>query len=179
MLNAESIGKDQYLEFIQNRIETNEVDFYSPIKQNKLHTFESAVNVRKVKVNGKEVAVRSHRDTFARLLILQKTWGIQLQEILQYELASVPLALSDPDASFSLCKTAESELLKYLKKSIPAIAAIPFNSPKIYDGVVLFQKLLPDLVTFGDTSDYILNKIMQGSCRIYFFVTDYYLENSI
>ena len=123
MLNAESIGKYQYLEFIQNRIETNEVDFYAPIKQNKLNTFESAVNVRKVKVNGKEVAVRSDRDTFALLLILQKTWGIQLQEILQYELASVPLALSDPDASSSLCKTAESELLKYLKKSIPAMAA--------------------------------------------------------
>ena len=179
MLNAESIGKYQYLEFIQNRIETNEVDFYAPIKQNKLNTFESAVNVRKVKVNGKEVAVRSDRDTFARLLILQKTWGIQLQEILQYELASVPLALSDPDASSSLFKIAKSELFQYLKKSIPAIGYIPFNSAKIYDGMVLFQKLPHDLVTFGDISDYILNKIMQGSCRICFFVTDYYLENSI
>ena len=45
--------------------------------------------------------------------------------------------------------------------------------------MVLFQKLPHDLVTFGDISDYILNKIMQGSCRICFFVTDYYLENSI
>ena len=54
MLNAESTGKDQYLEFIQKRIETNEVDFYATIKQNKLHTFESAVNVRKVKGNGKK-----------------------------------------------------------------------------------------------------------------------------
>ena len=78
-LNAESIGKDQYLESIRKRIETNEVDFYAPVKQNKLHTFESAVNMRKVKVNGKEVTVRSNRDTFARLLIMQKTWGIQLQ----------------------------------------------------------------------------------------------------
>ena len=69
-LNAESIGKDQYLESIRKRIETNEVDFYAPVKQNKLHTFESAVNMRKVKVNGKEVTVRSNRDTFARLLIM-------------------------------------------------------------------------------------------------------------
>ena len=45
--------------------------------------------------------------------------------------------------------------------------------------MVLFQKLPHDIVTFGDISDYILNKIMQGSCRICFFVTDYYLENSI
>ena len=40
MLNAGPNGKDQYLEFIQESIETNEVDFYEPIKQNKLHTFE-------------------------------------------------------------------------------------------------------------------------------------------
>ena len=35
ILNAGSIGKDQYLKFIQKRIETNEVDFYAPIKQKK------------------------------------------------------------------------------------------------------------------------------------------------
>ena len=85
------------------------------------------------------MTVRSDRDTFARLLIMQKTRGTQLQEVLQYELASVPLDLSDPDASCSLCKAAKSELFKYLKKSIPAIAAIPFNSPKIYDGVSSFR----------------------------------------
>ena len=135
--------------------------------------------MRKVKVNRKEVATRSDRDTFARLLIMQKTRTIQLQEFLQYELASVPLARSDPGASSSLCKTAKSELFEYLKKSIPAIVAISFNSPKISDGMVLFRKLPPDLVTFGDISDYILNQIMQGGCRICFFFTDYYLKNSI
>ena len=66
-----------------------------------------------------------------------------------------------------------------LKNSIPAIAAIPFNSLKIYNGMVHFQKLPPDLVTFKDISDYKLNKIIYGSCRICFFVTDFYLKNSI
>ena len=47
-----------------------------------------------------------------------------------------------------------------LKKSISAKAAISFNSLKIYDGMVHFQRLPPDLVTFKDISDYILNKIM-------------------
>lgn len=45
--------------------------------------------------------------------------------------------------------------------------------------MVLFQKLPPDLERFGDISDYIFNKIMQGGCRICFSVTDYYLESSI
>ena len=38
------------------------------------------------------------------------------RSFLQYELASVPLAFSDPDTSFSLCEAAKSELFKYLKK---------------------------------------------------------------
>ena len=99
---------------------------------------------------------------------MPKKRDIQLQEVLQYELASDPLALSDPDASSSLCKKAKSELFKYLKKSIPAVAVIPFNSPKTYHSMVLFQKLPSDLETFGDISDYILNKIMQGGCRTCF-----------
>lgn len=87
--------------------------------------------------------------------------------------------LSGSDASFSLCEIAKSELVRFLKQSIPGVAVIPFNSPKIYDGMVLFQKLPPDLETFGDISDYIFKKIMQGGCRICFSVTDYYLESSI
>ena len=69
MLNIGSVRKDQYLKFIQKRIETNEIDFHAPKKQKKLHTFESSVaNVRKVKGKRKEAAGRSERDTFARSL---------------------------------------------------------------------------------------------------------------
>ena len=55
ILNPGLVGKDQYLELIQKRIQTNKVDFLAPIKQIKLPTFELAVNVRKVKVKVKEV----------------------------------------------------------------------------------------------------------------------------
>ena len=46
---------------------------------------------------------------------------------------------------------------------------IPMNTPKIYDGMVLFQKLPATLSTFGDISDFLINKIVKGSCRVCFF----------
>ena len=53
------------------------------------------------------------------------------------------------------------------------------NTPKIYDGMVLSQKLPATLSTFEDISDFLINKIVKGSCRVCFFVADYYLPNSI
>ena len=47
------------------------------------------------------------------------------------------------------------------------------------NAMVFFQKLPPTLVTFGDISDYILQKIMKNSYRIRFFITDYYLPDSV
>ena len=45
--------------------------------------------------------------------------------------------------------------------------------------MVLLQKLPKILKTFGDISDYLLMKLLDGSTRVAFFVTDYYLEDSI
>ena len=45
--------------------------------------------------------------------------------------------------------------------------------------MVLLQKILSTLETFGALSDYLLNKDLRGSCRVAYFVTDQYLENSI
>ena len=56
---------------------------------------------------------------------------------------------------------------------------IPVNTPKTYDGMVLFQKLPATLSTFGDIYNFLINKIVKGSCRIYFFETYYYLPNFI
>ena len=46
---------------------------------------------------------------------------------------------------------------------------IPMDTPKIYDGMVLSQKLPATLSTFGDISDFLINKIVKGSCRVCFF----------
>ena len=76
-------------------------------------------------------------------------------------------------------KTQKSKLFQHLKSPIASCVAIPKNYPQIFDGMVLLQKLSKILKTFGDISDYILKKLLHGSTRVAFFLTDYYLEDFI
>ena len=71
------------------------------------------------------------------------------------------------------------ELFIHLKPSIEKITEIPSNTPKVYDAMMLFQKLPPTLMTFGDILDFVLQKIIKNSCRVCFFITDYYLPDSV
>ena len=96
---------------------------------------------------------------------------------MQYELTPLPLSLANPDGT--LCKTVKSNLFTHLSALVPQVDSTPCNTPSIYDGMVLFQKLPPTLATFGEISEYLLKKLLSSSGRITFFVTDFYLQNSI
>ena len=87
---------------------------------------------------GKDIAIKNDRETFARLLVIQRTRETDIKEVLRHELSSEPLALSNPDTSSTLCKTAKNELFKFLKISLGTVSVIPINTPEIYDGMVLF-----------------------------------------
>ena len=89
------------------------------------------------------------------------------------------MAFFNPDTTSTFCKREKNELFKFLKISLGTVSVIPVNTPKTYDGMVLFQKLPATLSTFGDIYDFLINKIVKGSCRIYFFKTYYYLPNFI
>ena len=81
----------------------------------------------------------------ARLLVIQRTCEIDVKEVLRYELSSVLLALANSYIASTFCKKAKNELFKSLKISLGTVSVIPVNTPKIYDGMVLFQKLLATL----------------------------------
>ena len=177
LLRAEHEGKMRLKEFAASRIECNDIGFHDPIKKLKLFTFESLMQTSVVKVKGIEVAIRSDRKTFARMLIIRGERDISLQKVLEYELSSLPLSIANPDGS--LCKSDKSKLFTSLESFIPTVDIIPPNCPFVYDGMVLLQKLPPTLSTFADISNYLLKKIMNGSSRVAFFVTDHYLPNSV
>ena len=128
-------------------------------------------------VSNQKVAISADRETFARLLLIQQKRKVNLKEVLTYELGPLPLSISNYDGT--LRKTQKSKLFQHLKSSIVTCVTIPENCPQIFDGMVLLQKLPKILKTFGDISDYILRKLLHGSTRVAFFVTDYYLEDSI
>ena len=64
-------------------------------------------------------------------------------------------------------KTAKCKLMQYLEEEIPSLATHPMNCC-IYDGMVLRQKLPPQLATFGDVSDYLLKEVTASTHRISF-----------
>ena len=85
--------------FIKDRIETGNVDFYAPIKKNDLKTF----NVKKtsiMKVKEQKIAIRADRETFARLLSIQRRRNVDLREVMEYELGVLPLSLAIALAHF-------------------------------------------------------------------------------
>ena len=119
-----------------------------------------------------------HRDTAniaadLRLLSIQQKRNVDLRKVLEYELGTLPLSLANYDGT--LCKTQKSKLFQHLKSTINKAG----NYPKIFDGMVLLQKLPPTLKTFGEISDYLLEKLLQGSARISIFVTDFNLKDSV
>ena len=177
LLEAQKIGQACLETFITERIETNNIDFYAPIKKNCLQTFEKEKKTVRLNISNQKVAIRADRETFARLLLIQQKHRVNLREVLAYELGPLPLSISNYDGS--LRKTQKSKLFQHLESSIVSCVAIPENCPQIFDGMVLLQKLPKMLKTFGDISDYILKKVLRGPARAAFFVTDYYLEDSI
>ena len=88
-------------------------------------------------------------ETFARLLGIQRNYKIDIKEVLCYELPLVPLVLPDPDTPSTLSKTANNELFKFLKISVGTVLVISMDTPKIHDGMVLFQRLPTTLSTLG------------------------------
>ena len=134
--------------FIDKKIKKNEQNLNNPIKKNMLLTFDSTEKKVASKPKGITVALRSDRDTFARLLLIQKDRDIDLKETLQFELTPLPLSLANTDGTLS--KTVKSELFAQLSKSIPQVTLLLKNTVSIFDGMFLFQKPPLILVTFGD-----------------------------
>ena len=68
--------------------------------------FDTAIVTKIMKNNGKDIAIKNDRKTFARLLVIQRTRENDMKELLRHELSSVSLTLSNPDTVSILCKTA-------------------------------------------------------------------------
>ena len=111
------------------------------------------------------------------MLVIQRIRGINLQDVLEYELSSKPLSLSKPNGEMQ--KSDKSRLFGHLAKSLAIIEDRPLDVPSIYDGMVLLQKFPPHLTTFGAVSDFLFSKVISGTSTTNFFVSDYYRDDSI
>ena len=82
LLKAKSVGEEGSSEFINNRIKSDNVSFYSPIKKTNLKTFSSMNAKKYIKLKDKSVVVKADRDFFGRMLILQEKRGMLIPKCL-------------------------------------------------------------------------------------------------
>ena len=60
-----SIGTDCFHKFLKQRVESSKIPFYSPLKKNKLKTFNSKVENKSYQVDSTNVTVTADREMFA------------------------------------------------------------------------------------------------------------------
>lgn len=109
--SAFAVGKAAFESFLENRIKTNNVNFYDPIKQNKLKTFKHMKLKKKITLSKeKSISISAERSLFGRMLVIAKSReSLSLQNILSYSLSPIPWCFGLPDGG--LVKTQKSKLL--------------------------------------------------------------------
>ncbi len=107
--NQDNIGQQAYAKFVEERINTNEVNAWAKMKKVQLRMWKSARKSVKYKVTDQVVELKDERSLFARMLIVARSRPeINLKEgIGHHEFTSLPRALL----------TASGELLPSTDKS--------------------------------------------------------------
>ena len=104
LLGAECLGKKQLNEFVEKRIclapdNDQHVDLKAPIHKNKALTFASLYTVVQ-DVKGKQNTIKMDRNILQRLITVYRAGReVNLDNILQHELMSVPLSLASTNGT--------------------------------------------------------------------------------
>ena len=98
--HAYDMGEKKIVQFVEERLKSDNIDFFSRLTCLKLKTFSSLVNTRRLQVPGRDVMVRVDRNLFARLLVVAQTRELDLQQVLCYELGPLPWSIECVDGIF-------------------------------------------------------------------------------
>lgn len=181
LLKAKDYGRKAYMEFREERLETDppKTKFHDRLKKLNLKTFTNLKVKNTYKVAGKHVILQADRNIFAKMILISQTRKLDMKEVLAHRLGPIPWALASPEGT--LRKTAKSSLPNRLKKNLKPIEAVPEQSACIIDGMALVQRLDANHMTFGDVSTILLKMVLRegASCKRIDVVFDVYREQSI
>lgn len=186
LLEAEQLGEDQFNDFCKENLFSDDKDIYKKIKKNNIRTFTTkAITVKDSK--GQQLAVKSSRNLFAKLLVLSKTRNVDLKELLSFSLSEFPLSLATPTGGF--VKTAKSKMFEVMetlgdKSVLVDVQSLPDKSTALLvDAMAVLQVIKGKWKTFGEFADstltYLTNLAAKWSATRLDFVGDRYPEISI
>ncbi len=97
--NVREAGTTQLLEFVETRLKTDEVEFFSPIRKPLFKTFATLNKPVRVKQNQKVKSINIDRQIFSKLTIMAQNREVDVRSLLKFELAPVPLSLFHLDGT--------------------------------------------------------------------------------
>ncbi|KAK3698426.1 hypothetical protein QZH41_001193 [Actinostola sp. cb2023] len=157
LVNCTEKGNEQMSAFIEKRLDSNDVNFWDPISNLKIKTFDT----------------------------VSKRIQIDLKEVLGYELSSIPYALAHPDGS--LRKTNKSALAAIMETNINVCPVLPISTRDtihLMDAMALVQAVKSGgSNTFGALVQkyysIIVAPLQVASCNEVHLVFDQYWDVSI
>ncbi|KAL8561134.1 hypothetical protein ACOMHN_033717 [Nucella lapillus] len=166
LTGLQETGKTHMKNFSEKRLveNTKSVSFWDPQPRLTIKTFK---DMRKPLPTDKQKKLMCSTEVlFRRLLSVSKTRDIDLQKVLEHELAAVPPALFNDDGTMR--KTNKSDLAKKLESvcaevpTLPMVLNQPDNTGYVIDGMAMLQSLNESYFkTFDDLSQQVLKKILR------------------
>ena len=152
--------------FKEQRLESSppQKKFHDTMKLNKLKTFSSLSQKKKVSTDGRTMVLKADRSLFGRIIIIGQSRKIDVRELLQYSLGPLPWFLATTEGFPR--KTNKAALATPLQKDVPLADGLPQNSAAIIDGMSLVQKLSVGggQTTFAMVASSLLTKVLhEGS----------------
>ena len=95
LLNGRKVGEEAYQVFKEQRLESSppQKKFHDTMKLNKLKTFSSLSQKKKVSTDGRTMVLKD-RSLFGRIIIISQSRKIDVRELLQYSLGPLLWSLA-------------------------------------------------------------------------------------
>ena len=136
----ETLGEEQYIEFVTERLEQCETPITGTIPENKLPLFSRPPVKVQPKQKAQLAALKSDCGLFSRLYISCQTSDGDIDTFFAHENQSAPPALSIAGKMQSGVK---ADLLRCLEADLPEQNGVPVVDATIFDGAALVQMLNP------------------------------------
>ena len=179
ILNANSIGKENAIKFIQERITEKTIPFWEPIKKLNLKTFSSADKPMQIKKKNETVILKNQQNIFSRLLSVSSARPIDLKGVFSHELSAIPLSLFH--STGEMRKTTKSQLLKELEGLVTSNTVLNNDNNNLSASIIDFMAViqstnLSGLTTFHELAERLEKSILSNfkESRVIALVPDRY-----
>ena len=168
LCNVRENGIKDMTQFLEDRLQTGKVHFFDHLKRNTLKSFASLNKPVPSKKKQATQTINIDWQISSKFAVIGQSRNVNISELLQYELAPVPLSIFNLDGS--LRKTQKSTILKWIEKdlSVPDLPGSNEPTLAVIDLMMLLRIVCPDTSecqTFGALSDDLLNIILGFGCN--------------